>query len=257
MSRSSTGASTASPTANAPEGAEAAGWPGCAGALVAGMTRYRRCWRRRTPARCCTTTCTSCRRCDLHDGQVALVGDAAHAMTPDLGQGAGQALEDAVVLAKTVDGPSGLEAYDRLRGGRAPRRSRCARTGRGGGPMGVPGGGHPAQHRLRMLPGSSFVRSLAPGPGLDRLTSARGRQGRGTRWGAASVAVARVTAPPAALADDHAVAPQLPAVGVAQRLLVAVKIEDRGGDQQPPSRWNSVRASPCAEALAGRASCTE
>ncbi|WP_225854017.1 FAD-dependent monooxygenase [Micromonospora sp. AMSO31t] len=31
-------------------------------------------------------------------GRVALLGDAAHAMTPHLGQGAGQAIEDAVVL---------------------------------------------------------------------------------------------------------------------------------------------------------------
>ncbi|MEV0406364.1 FAD-dependent monooxygenase [Actinoallomurus sp. NPDC050550] len=32
-------------------------------------------------------------------GRAALLGDAAHAMTPFLAQGAGQALEDAVVLA--------------------------------------------------------------------------------------------------------------------------------------------------------------
>jgi 2-polyprenyl-6-methoxyphenol hydroxylase-like FAD-dependent oxidoreductase len=44
-----------------------------------------------------------------------LIGDAAHAMTPDLGQGACQALEDAVVLAKTLAGGDGLDAYDRRR----------------------------------------------------------------------------------------------------------------------------------------------
>jgi len=32
-------------------------------------------------------------------GRIALLGDAAHAMTPNLGQGACQAIEDAVVLA--------------------------------------------------------------------------------------------------------------------------------------------------------------
>jgi 2-polyprenyl-6-methoxyphenol hydroxylase-like FAD-dependent oxidoreductase len=35
----------------------------------------------------------------FHAGRVALLGDAAHAMTPHLGQGACQAIEDAVVLA--------------------------------------------------------------------------------------------------------------------------------------------------------------
>ena len=34
------------------------------------------------------------------EGRVSLLGDAAHPMTPDLGQGACQAIEDAVVLAK-------------------------------------------------------------------------------------------------------------------------------------------------------------
>ncbi|WP_436758921.1 FAD-dependent oxidoreductase [Streptosporangium sp. V21-05] len=35
----------------------------------------------------------------MHRGRVALLGDAAHAMTPNVGQGACQAIEDAVVLA--------------------------------------------------------------------------------------------------------------------------------------------------------------
>ncbi|ETK31601.1 FAD-dependent monooxygenase [Microbispora sp. ATCC PTA-5024] len=46
----------------------------------------------------------------FHRGRVALLGDAAHAMTPNLGQGACQAVEDAVVLARLV-GP-GLPADD-------------------------------------------------------------------------------------------------------------------------------------------------
>lgn len=35
-------------------------------------------------------------------GRVVLLGDAAHAMTPDLGQGGGQAMEDAATLARLV-----------------------------------------------------------------------------------------------------------------------------------------------------------
>lgn len=57
-------------------------------------------------------------------GSVALLGDAAHAMTPNLGQGANQALEDAVVLAATADS---LDAYDR---DRRPRSQRVARASR-------------------------------------------------------------------------------------------------------------------------------
>jgi 2-polyprenyl-6-methoxyphenol hydroxylase-like FAD-dependent oxidoreductase len=41
----------------------------------------------------------------FHRGRVALLGDAAHPMTPSLGQGACQALEDAVVLARLVSAP--------------------------------------------------------------------------------------------------------------------------------------------------------
>jgi 2-polyprenyl-6-methoxyphenol hydroxylase-like FAD-dependent oxidoreductase len=66
-------------------------------------------------------------------GRVTLLGDAAHPMTPDLSQGAAQALEDAVVLAaslRDVDDPvAGLRAYEEARRRRtAPivKRSRAA-----------------------------------------------------------------------------------------------------------------------------------
>ncbi|HEX5569139.1 MAG TPA: FAD-dependent monooxygenase [Streptomyces sp.] len=45
-----------------------------------------------------------------HRGRVALLGDAAHAMTPNLGQGGCQAVEDAVVLAHHADPRSAARA---------------------------------------------------------------------------------------------------------------------------------------------------
>lgn len=54
-----------------------------------------------------------------HRGQVVLIGDAAHAITPHLGQGAAQAVEDAVVLADELqkNGPlnESLNAFERRR----------------------------------------------------------------------------------------------------------------------------------------------
>jgi 2-polyprenyl-6-methoxyphenol hydroxylase-like FAD-dependent oxidoreductase len=57
------------------------------------------------------------------DGRVVLVGDAAHATTPGVGQGAAQAIEDAVVLADRLAGSDDLTAalaeYEAIRRPRA------------------------------------------------------------------------------------------------------------------------------------------
>lgn len=45
-----------------------------------------------------------------HRGRVALLGDAAHAMPPNLGQGGCQAIEDAVVLAHRLGDASAIQA---------------------------------------------------------------------------------------------------------------------------------------------------
>jgi 2-polyprenyl-6-methoxyphenol hydroxylase-like FAD-dependent oxidoreductase len=51
----------------------------------------------------------------MHLGKVALLGDAAHAMTPNLGQGGCQAIEDAVVLAHFAGRRDGLAGYTAAR----------------------------------------------------------------------------------------------------------------------------------------------
>lgn len=51
-------------------------------------------------------------------GRVVLLGDAAHATTPNMGQGAGQSIEDAVTLTNLIndrDIESALKRYDKLR----------------------------------------------------------------------------------------------------------------------------------------------
>lgn len=75
----------------------------------------------------------------FHRGSVVLLGDAAHAMTPDLGQGGGQALEDAATLtallaplaergaALRAELGEALHRYDALR---RPRSQSIARKSR-------------------------------------------------------------------------------------------------------------------------------
>jgi 2-polyprenyl-6-methoxyphenol hydroxylase-like FAD-dependent oxidoreductase len=66
-------------------------------------------------------------------GRIALLGDAAHVMTPDLGQGACQAFEDAAILAAalehatTVEVPRALAGYDARRRPRTGALMRQAR----------------------------------------------------------------------------------------------------------------------------------
>jgi salicylate hydroxylase len=64
-------------------------------------------------------------------GAFALIGDAAHAMTPFAAQGAAMAIEDAVTLADTVAGAAENDA-DALARWEAARRARIARVVRRG-----------------------------------------------------------------------------------------------------------------------------
>jgi 2-polyprenyl-6-methoxyphenol hydroxylase-like FAD-dependent oxidoreductase len=99
--------------------------------------------------------------------RVALVGDAAHAMTPDLGQGGCTSLEDAVELARQLDDrpadPTlGLARYDRLR---RPRTQAIARRSAIFGWLtqaSSPAAAGLRDHATRLLPPAMLVRALGP-----------------------------------------------------------------------------------------------
>jgi 2-polyprenyl-6-methoxyphenol hydroxylase-like FAD-dependent oxidoreductase len=94
-------------------------------------------------------------------GRVVLVGDAAHAMTPNLGQGACQALEDAVELGDCL-ARDDLAAYDGRRRARTrmitQRSARIGRVAQLQSPVAV----MLRDAALRLSPSSALPRSLAP-----------------------------------------------------------------------------------------------
>jgi 2-polyprenyl-6-methoxyphenol hydroxylase-like FAD-dependent oxidoreductase len=114
-------------TANAPEGgADTAG-----GRQRELLERFRG-WHPPIAALLDATDASAILRNDIYDhdplphwsyGRAALLGDAAHPLTPNLGQGACLAIEDAVVLANCLSGspdiPAALEAYESRRVPRA------------------------------------------------------------------------------------------------------------------------------------------
>jgi FAD-dependent urate hydroxylase len=64
-------------------------------------------------------------------GRAALLGDSAHAMTPNMGQGGCQAIEDAVVLGKCLRlAPTVAEALQRYQSQRLPRANHVMRASR-------------------------------------------------------------------------------------------------------------------------------
>ncbi|QLQ36205.1 FAD-dependent oxidoreductase [Micromonospora robiginosa] len=100
-------------------------------------------------------------------GRVALLGDAAHAMTPHLGQGACQAIEDAVVLGAacahgSADLAGALAAYDRQRRPRSQAVARAAlRTARYGQQLRHPVARALRDTVLRLTPSRAALRGMA------------------------------------------------------------------------------------------------
>jgi 2-polyprenyl-6-methoxyphenol hydroxylase-like FAD-dependent oxidoreductase len=83
-----------------------------------------------------------------HRGRVVLLGDAAHPTTPNLGQGACMAIEDAIVLARSIveaDDPD--DAFTRFHRIRSRRTARIVRMSRWWGRVGL--WKHPAMVALR------------------------------------------------------------------------------------------------------------
>ncbi|MCY1136430.1 FAD-dependent monooxygenase [Actinoplanes sp. Pm04-4] len=95
-------------------------------------------------------------------GRVVLLGDAAHAMTPNLGQGANQALEDAVVLAAVAGRPDGLRSYDQER---RPRSQRVAAASRLIGRF-----GQQLENRLAVAARDTVMRLVPTGVALRSMT---------------------------------------------------------------------------------------
>ena len=89
------------------------------------LSRLFRGWHKPIEALIAAAPENSILRNDIHDlnplphffrGRVGLLGDAAHPMTPNLGQGACQAIEDAVVLAACLAKSQHIEsALPRIR----------------------------------------------------------------------------------------------------------------------------------------------
>ncbi|MWC27045.1 6-hydroxynicotinate 3-monooxygenase [Paenibacillus sp. MMS18-CY102] len=99
-------------------------------------------------------------------GRVLLIGDAAHAMTPNLGQGACQAIEDAICLAECMKryGPAGLaEAFQAFESLRRTRTAAIVNRSRAVGriaQLGNPALCHLRDAALRLTPASATRKQL-------------------------------------------------------------------------------------------------
>jgi 2-polyprenyl-6-methoxyphenol hydroxylase-like FAD-dependent oxidoreductase len=100
------------------------------------------------------------------NGRVVLVGDAAHATTPGVGQGAAQAIEDAVVLADRLADPRHLAAalaeYEAVRRPRAEAVLKMSRRADKAAQLASPLGWRIRNALVRRLPERAQRRQLEP-----------------------------------------------------------------------------------------------
>jgi 2-polyprenyl-6-methoxyphenol hydroxylase-like FAD-dependent oxidoreductase len=100
------------------------------------------------------------------DGRVVLVGDAAHATTPGVGQGAAQAIEDAIVLADRLAGSDDLSAalaeYEAIRQPRAEAVLKMSRRADKAAQLANPLGWRLRNALVRWLPERAQRRQLEP-----------------------------------------------------------------------------------------------
>jgi 2-polyprenyl-6-methoxyphenol hydroxylase-like FAD-dependent oxidoreductase len=100
-----------------------------------------------------------------HSGRVVLLGDAAHATTPGIGQGAAQAIEDAVVLAECLmedDLATTLARYEERRIPRTARVLKLSRQADRMGQLDKPLASLVRNMLVRMAPASAQQRQLGP-----------------------------------------------------------------------------------------------
>lgn len=104
-------------------------------------------------------------------GRITLLGDAAHPMTPNLGQGACQAIEDALVLARCLADGSDVEAslrrYESERAGRTAWIVNASRRVGWIGQVEPPILCRLRDLLFRLIPPSLTYRSLAPVIGFE------------------------------------------------------------------------------------------
>jgi 2-polyprenyl-6-methoxyphenol hydroxylase-like FAD-dependent oxidoreductase len=100
------------------------------------------------------------------NGRIVLLGDAAHATTPGVGQGAAQAIEDAVVLANELERHERLDdalaRYESIRRPRAELTLRLSRQADRAAQVTSPFGSRLRNHLVRRTPKRVQRRQLAP-----------------------------------------------------------------------------------------------